>query len=488
MDDRVLQFRRGVEGAAHEAPWVLVFRDGRLEQRGLSDGETPGAALSLGTTTAELVERALRLAQRVLSSEMPTRAGARGPTDTLELVIFEGGVSRASTFRWAQATERDAALEPVPGERPSEDLDALRTLLNLFAWQSGRRGLRPVTPDIPAARVRAEARSIEETIQRLIESPPARLSDLERVIGSSSFCSLPHDAFGWITRPPLEAPASARFSNVVIRISVQCAFDPHHERPYSLDDGRLERDPALLHFSLGFAVDRGPSSPRNPVGQVLDRIGGPAVALDESPLGPGRRYGSFFCFEPGDNLSWYAALPDWAQPRSPVEVRSRWLAELAASLRAGCGHDELSAFFEALPEGLGVRHLGAQARDDHHFVFEPRMEALAFCRAIGLDEALALSGDTHAQNWEIHVTGGPADVHRHVLPRLGSWVVEATLDGRPRPLDEDGVRAQGFPPIHDLQHCAPSRVGPVRIAPSARPSFSRRGPAGPVADGGDAGA
>ncbi|MEN9800129.1 MAG: hypothetical protein RL653_3826 [Pseudomonadota bacterium] len=455
-----MKFR--LNGRASSSHRFVVYREGRAEKWRLNGDGTTGDRISDAYVGRPLVRRALSDALVVMASALPRDDVSPDAPQALELELVDPGISRSAWF--------SADVGAAGGPAASAFVE-LRKLLRLIQDECERTPsstpARAPAPAPAAPPVRPPATTLGELVHRIVTSTPRRLSELEQVIGSLDFCSDKHDGLGFIRRPRNGLfSALSNFSPLVSSVDVRYFFDMHHERPYALDDGRTERNPGIMQVSLVLNL------PRKQPGllrQLLEATGVPSVALDESPLGPCRRYGHVYGYDQShDRLEWFGVTPDWALPKPDGATRFRWLSELAGVLQAECSYAELAGFMGECPPNIGVTTSPGHDRTYYNLLLAPGMDALEFGRAIGLDEVFALSTDTHAQSWTLQVARD-GDHGRVRLPQMGPWTIEARLKGQPRPVNDRGVfdenEGAGLPPTFDLRHCQPTQVGSVTLTP-----------------------
>ena len=189
-------------------------------------------------------------AQRVLADPSPVVVHAAGnPREffllseypALRLLDENGGVAPVPwRARVALARIRDGATSRG-GSNHFRRRDDRGRRLYLSASRGG--------PAVSASR------SAEEIVRLLVNSSPAWLSALERVVGVLDLGASEHDAFGLLTRPALDVSGPVGILSPFVRgISLQYVFDIHHERPYSRDDGRSVRDPALWRHTVTLQI------------------------------------------------------------------------------------------------------------------------------------------------------------------------------------------------------------------------------------------
>jgi hypothetical protein len=153
-------------------------------------------------------------------------------------------------------------------------------------------------------------------------------------------------------------------------------------------------------------------------------------------------------------------FPPKHPPRPDDASRTRWLGELAALLHGACTYDSPVAFLHSAPRDVCVE--SASGGHDRHygsFVLKPGMEALAFCQALGIDEPLAMSGDTPSEIWSIHVATRLEPGRRFTSPK---------------PLGDEALYPPNFraQDIYKLRPCEPCNVSSVLVAQYA--SIDRR--------------
>jgi hypothetical protein len=490
-----LRFRRSSTRLS-DAFWVAAYADGRVEQWKLDDSLWAGRRVAQRRVAPEEIAAASDLAQRVLRFPRPKMTSAHDPTEFLRLEVFGPAGPSSAMFSWGRASRTDAPLAPVSGEEAISAFDALVAGLHRLELVDHGQSASEATgaPPAPPAVTRAgspselarelvdheqpafEATSAppappavtrdgspSEIARELVARQPSRLSELEAIIGTLSFCSGSDDGHGQIMRPGLFERSGACFSPSVHAVIVESFDDVSRERRDSLDDGRVRRDPGLRSYSLEFTFGRLLGRwQRKAVRDAVTAVGQPQ-SIAETPLGPGVRCGDFYLFGEGQRLHWYAEVPDWAQARPDEARRERWISELVLLLTAGCSHAELAAYCEA--PAPGVRSLGSLGEEDCLLALEPAMEAVACARALGLCDALAATMDMHGRAWYLVAHGDGADVGAFVLPDFGRWTVDAQLDGWPQERSAMGVHARKFKPVYDLVHCAPGRVRRLFIHP-----------------------
>jgi hypothetical protein len=137
MSERVLRYRMTAPYVASQDPWVTVHRDGRVE-RAVPSHLTNSVFQPRGTVTADLAERARRLAVQVTALPRPELSdAAHDPTQLLELEVVHEGATHRTRFLWGRASRNDAPLEPVSGDGAIEAFNELHAVLtaNLYGWK-----------------------------------------------------------------------------------------------------------------------------------------------------------------------------------------------------------------------------------------------------------------------------------------------------------------------------------------------------------------
>lgn len=212
--------------------------------------------------------------------------------------------------------------------------------------------------------------------QALVSDPPVTVSDLARRLG-------------------------VRVEELASRAQYAYRWDPYHEAPVQTTEELARR--TLTSYR---------------------------VHLDEPVELPARAGSGFFYLHPQDHggfvLEWYALEPDWAKPVPDEQARGAALAALAARVRAATGAAEVEDAVAATAGTVGIDPAGRQVG------LAPPMPALACARALGFEDALAITVDVHMSAWRLAIA---ADGSARA-PRLGAWRVDAALRG-----------AAGGPPV-----------------------------------------
>jgi hypothetical protein len=260
------------------------------------------------------------------------------------------------------------------------------------------------------------------------------------------------EAAGSSYRFVTEELARDRFSDEVGRVFVNFYWDMYHEH------AERYRDPQLKDYTLTIAT---------PDRAAAERALAAAAKAKTKPRVLDDGHSRWIAYEPfyleekpraGEiELRWLAEKPEWAYVKPTASVREQFVVDLAALLRGGGQLPEIKQLFAALPAEVGLEVHGSLNRNDWQFSFKPPFDdALAFARALGVDEPTSNARDVHMSTWGLSV----GDSHKP--PKLGSWFVEADLDGWPKLLDESTGK---YPHYYDLKKCKPLRVKYVRIGP-----------------------
>jgi hypothetical protein len=206
-----------------------------------------------------------------------------------------------------------------------------------------------------------------------VRDPPERVGDLAAALGIGVAEVLAgHSDMGFVVND---------------RFSATYEWDMYHENPVRSADDLARR--TLREYTVFYADGRSAceaalravhGAPREVAGRI--------------------RYGPFF-LSGGDrfNLAWYASEPDWAAPPVDPVARVAEVQALAAAI-------ERAATIEEARAALG----GTSLR------LHPPMPVADAARALGRPGAEPVAADVHMSHWVIPV-------------QLGSWRVEATVDG-----------------------------------------------------------
>ena len=203
--------------------------------------------------------------------------------------------------------------------------------------------------------------------------------------------------------------------------SVVCSYSwdlYHEERPQSIDDLRWRR---LQSFSVCF---------RQPIDRELlrSRYGAPKTATEPTDQGP-IAYDVFGAYLlPARNLhslNWYEKTPDWAVAKPLVGSRGAYLRELIESLEAG---SEPSAVAPPPPIGAGLSLESSGESGDVVLELRPPMGARELASFFGWTDAIGMSIGVHMSRWVVAVLDDRATGRFAWYPRVGGFLLEATLD------------------------------------------------------------
>ena len=255
-----------------------------------------------------------------------------------------------------------------------------------------------------------------ELVGKLVAHPPARLSELEAIIGPihMSFDAKDDDDLGMIVRP---RPRSGEheFTRLVPSLVVQYAFDMYHEDP------TRPRDVELTELSLEIRGD-----PAEAERILRDHFGNPRTVTEKVHGTPVARYAAFHPFylarDPGVTdrfrLEWYAEVPRWAIPEPDPKARLAWLRQLQHRIATAHSIDEIDAFCRAAPPAAGIQITGTldvkanpygrPAKDgrDYGIDFVPPVRAEQLADVFGWSPAVGVSHDVHRSSWHLERRDG----------------------------------------------------------------------------------
>lgn len=249
-------------------------------------------------------------------------------------------------------------------------------------------------PDGPAAQL----------VSRLVERRPARMSELEAIIGpiAMSFRDEDRENMGWLDRP---RDGKGEFTAVVPRLHVRYWYDHYHEtrtRP---------RDVGMETYTLEVRGDAAIAE------QILrDSLGAPRAVVDG-----GIRYAAFHPFylarDAGATdrfrIAWYAEVPRFAIPEPDPQARAAWLRALARRIASAHSVDEVEAFCKGAPGDAGIEIVGTQNRTanpygrpvkdprDYAIKFVPPVRATVVAAAFGWGPIVGVSHDVHMSSWHV---------------------------------------------------------------------------------------
>jgi hypothetical protein len=299
-------------------------------------------------------------------------------------------------------------------------------------------------PDTPAT----------ELVRKLIAQPPARMSELEALVGpiGMSFRSEDHENMGMLIRPRGNA---AEFSALVPRLSVRYAWDKYHQDP------NRPRDVPLRELFLEIRGDAGEAeqllrqrfgAPRTVVQKLASRDSlpasstaeGGAAAIDDAPSVTYLAFHPFYLERstPADRfrLTWYAEVPRFAIPEPDPKARAAWLRALAHQIATAKSVDDIDAFCKTAPAAAGIEITGTlnttanpyglPAKDprDYWIKLVPPVRANVVVDSFGWAPAVGVSHDVHMSSWHVERRGAGW------LPVTGAdaqWQVQASLAGWP---------------------------------------------------------
>ena len=269
-----------------------------------------------------------------------------------------------------------------------------------------------------------------QLVRRLVERRPARMSELEAIVGpiAMSFRDEDHENMGSLHRPREDG----EFTALVPRLDVRYRFDMYHENPSRPRDVRLER------FTLEVRGDAAIAE------QILrEELGSPRTVVDGAT-----RYAAFHPFyvarEPGAadrfRISWYAEVPRFAIPEPDPQARAAWLRDLARTIAAAHSVDEVDAFCRSAPAAAGIEIVGTLNRTanpygrptkdprDYWIRLVPPVRATVVATAFGWGPIVGVSHDVHMSSWHVERSGDTW------LPTSGAatqWQIKATFTNSP---------------------------------------------------------
>lgn len=294
----------------------------------------------------------------------------------------------------------------------------------------------PMTiPDTPATRL----------VRRLVERRPARMSELEAVVGpiEMSFRDEDHENMGWLHRPRDRA---GEHTALVPLLDVRYRFDMYHETP------SRPRDVSLQTFTLEIRGDAAAAE------QILrDQLGPPRAVADG-----GTPYAAFHPFYLARlprapdrfRLAWYAQVPRFAIPEPDPVVRAAWLRALADQIAIARSVDELDAFCRSAPPGVGVEIVGTLNRTanpyglpapdprDYWIKLVPPVRAKLLAEAFSWGPIVGVSHGVHMASWHIERRD---DTWLPISGATAQWQIEASFDRSPSggPAQRPGPAASG---------------------------------------------
>ncbi len=251
-----------------------------------------------------------------------------------------------------------------------------------------------IVPDAPATQL----------VRRLVERRPARMSELEAIVGpiAMSFRDEDHENMGWLHRP---REANGEFTALVPRLDVRYGFDRYHETP------SRPRDVGLETFTLEVRGDAAIAE------QILrDKLGSPRTVVDGATS-----YAAFHPFyvtrDPGATdrfrISWYAEVPRFAIPEPDPQARAVWLRALARRIAIARSVDEVDAFCRLAPTAAGIEIVGTLNRTanpygrptkdprDYWIKFVPPVRATVVTTAFEWGSVVGVSHDVHMSSWHV---------------------------------------------------------------------------------------
>jgi hypothetical protein len=273
-----------------------------------------------------------------------------------------------------------------------------------------------------------------QLLAQLIARPPARLSQLEAIIGpvAMSFADEDLENMGSLSRPRASVSGEGEFSSLIPFLHVRYAFDIYHEtrdRP---------RDVELLDYGLHVRGDR-----RAVEALLAESFGAPRHVASEY-----RAYAAYHPFYVADDqpdvfiLEWHARQPRWALPVPDAGTRATWLAELADRIATARTIDEIEAYCRPAAASAGVEIAGTRNTRpsriaesfphddtrDYHLRFKPPVSAEHLAAVFGWHPAVGHSRDVHMSTWEIRRRG---DRRYPISGALQQWELRAVLGGWP---------------------------------------------------------
>jgi hypothetical protein len=289
-------------------------------------------------------------------------------------------------------------------------------------------------------------------LDRLLASPPRRLSELEQHVGPLEV-DFATEGYGYVHRPSSTRTTPLR--DGLARLSAQFHVDIFHEDP------RRPRDMSLQSVRLWL------SAPERAVRPMLEARFGAACKRVRDKHASYRQYGRWFHLMEADDavLDWYAARPEWAMPVAPANLRDDFLATLVDRLACEETEPALAAALAPLARAVGVE-IHTPIRSSHltsepsgmQLVMRPSWPLAPIATALRWDPPwVAYSGDLHMQTWS--VTTLAAASARPFQPRLGRWTVTAELTDWPSGPGgaELPVLGQlGLSPLYDVTASEPS--------------------------------
>lgn len=274
-------------------------------------------------------------------------------------------------------------------------------------------------------------REAAELVRRLVARRPARMSELEAIVGpiQMSFRDEDDENMGDLRRP---RSGTGEFTPLVPRLSIEYAFDVYHQLP------TRPRDVGILTYTLEV---RG--APGDAAEILRDALGAPRAVADGS-----RRYEAFHPFylarsgsAPGlYRLAWYSRVPRFAIPEPDPAVRAAWLGALAHRIATAQSVDEIDVFCKAAPADAGIQITGTLNRianpngrpaadpRDYWIKFVPPVKALAVADAFGWGAIVGVSTDVHMASWYVERRG---DGWRPLSGASAQWELRASFAEHP---------------------------------------------------------
>jgi hypothetical protein len=332
---------------------------------------------------------------------------------------------------------------------------------------SGRPGRAPQpilesSPREGSAAVAAPEGPVADLVRRLVARRPARMSELEAVVGpiGMSFRDEDRENIGWLDRP---RDASGEFTPLVPRLHIRYRFDMYHQSPTQ------PRDVGLEMFRL---VVRG--DPAIPDQILRTAIGSPRTVVDG-----GTSYSAFHPFyvsrDPGITdrfqITWYAEVPRFAIPEPDPQARAAWLRALAHRISTAQSIDEVDAFCRAAPAAAGIEIIGTlnrtanqygrPAKDprDYWIKLVPPARAKLVADAFGWGPVVGVSHDVHMSSWHIERR---ADTWLPTSGANAQWEIRASFTERP---SGDAVKRAGSGPFDAHAVGADDELRSLAIAP-----------------------
>lgn len=446
-------------------PITMVFGDGRVEYW-LPDtrpnyGAYIGRRSGFISEHGELLEHAKRVVSRAHSlwrrkSTLISRRRSTQHEHWLKLSVPQSRTTRSATFNWngtppviSPARPSDQALFQKLHEL-LEPLQTCPSTINVAIWTG-------TTPYQQCTKPHDDARTV---LLQLFARPPVDLHTLEFALGNVAFPSEPHDGLGSFCR----MAGTAAMARCIQYLSVTYQFDRHHQRPYSLQDGRSERNVTLSKVHVRFAHDGQPkdykamqvwveSAARERFGKG-DAIAGHGVVFTDAQ--------SHWQICNG-LINWYRWRPEFAMPGPVPGARAAFVQALLAQLRSNPHLPDLLQFVGAAPIEAWVSSQSKEYETNCRFSFEPGVDAVELATWLGLVAYGAVSYDVNRVAWHIVEYRGRFD---QKPPRVGVWEFRCNVNFSAGPVREfatDMAMIASIKPGHLVDHVTIAKWKPSQL-------------------------